>query len=149
MIEYMTTFAANNLGDKIRANRKERQLKVYELANKIGIHPAYLTQIEKNARVPSPGVLRKIEEALSAELKDTYIHLKFPADFLPKTKRPYAANVYDMIITVGDDATIGIDIKVKRSKTLNPELIAQKIEKALLTSFPNSAVKLASPLKIK
>lgn len=76
-----------NLGDVIRTQRKKLQLKVYELAGEIGIHPAYLTQIEKNSRTPSPEVLKKIEKALAIELKDTYIHLKFPADFFSEKRR--------------------------------------------------------------
>jgi transcriptional regulator with XRE-family HTH domain len=134
----MGTESTTNLGGKIREHRKGLDLKVYELANKVGIHPAYLTQIEKNVRVPSPDVLRKIEDALSTQLKDTYIHLKFPVDFLPKTKQATARRSYDMVIKTKDGVTIGIDIKIKGNPSLPHGKVTAEIEQALLKAFPNA-----------
>ena len=63
--------------------------------------------------------------------------------FLPSpTPNSNSADVYDMVITVGNGAVIGIDIKSRRSKNFDPETLTQKITQAILTSFPDAKVKL-------
>ena len=44
---------STELGDMIRKFRKIKGMKVYELADKVGIDAAYLTQIERQGRFPS------------------------------------------------------------------------------------------------
>lgn len=73
-----------NLGEVIRKQRQSRNLMVKDLAKELGIHPAYLTQIEKNQRTPSAPVLRKIEKALAIDLNKPYIEIKIPADILSR-----------------------------------------------------------------
>ena len=68
-----------NLGVTIRKSRKELALKVYELANEVGIKPVYITQIEKHGKLPSPAVMKKISEVLCDELLfEMYLKIKYP-----------------------------------------------------------------------
>jgi transcriptional regulator with XRE-family HTH domain len=69
-----------NLGMKIRKQREKLGLKVYELANKIGVNPVYITQIEKHNKLPSPTVFKKIEKALKLgpDFQKLYVQKKYP-----------------------------------------------------------------------
>jgi len=42
-----------NFGAALRERRKLSELKVYELAKKVGVNPVYITQIEKHGMLPS------------------------------------------------------------------------------------------------
>lgn len=67
------------LGKAIRKRRLERGLKVFQLANNIGVNPVYITLIEKHGKVPSPAVMEKISSELcDRELLTTYLKIKFP-----------------------------------------------------------------------
>ena len=59
-------------GNCINRLRKERELKVYELANKVGITPEFITQIEKGRRYPNILNLEKLSHILGEELKTLY-----------------------------------------------------------------------------
>lgn len=68
-----------NLGAAIRKRREERNLKVYELADAVGVDPVYITRIEKHEKLPSPLIMEKIAKALSDEdLFKSYLKLKYP-----------------------------------------------------------------------
>ena len=56
-----------DFGKAIREQRKKLKLKVYELANKVGVNPVYITQIEKQGKLPSLEVVKKIKMALHPE----------------------------------------------------------------------------------
>jgi transcriptional regulator with XRE-family HTH domain len=72
------------IGEIIRKRREGLGLKVYELAEKVGVNPVYITQIEKHNKLPSPAIFLKILESLSLpadELNDLYqlyMKEKFP-----------------------------------------------------------------------
>lgn len=75
------TVMINNLGLKIRSRRKELGFKVYELAQKVGVHPVYISQIEKHNKLPSPEVLAKIVLHLDDNPESyfrVYEDLKYP-----------------------------------------------------------------------
>lgn len=55
-------------GAAIRALRRAYGLKVYELANRAGITDGYLSNIELGYKNASPGVLRRIAEAVGVPL---------------------------------------------------------------------------------
>lgn len=59
------SIVVNFVGDRLRRVRMAAGLNGKELANKAGISPAYLTQLEKNKRTPSPELLIKLAETLS------------------------------------------------------------------------------------
>ena len=53
----------------IRSARRARKLKVDELAEQAGISRGYLSQIERNLKIPPLGTLNKICEKLDLELR--------------------------------------------------------------------------------
>ncbi|WP_208639408.1 helix-turn-helix domain-containing protein [Streptomyces bobili] len=54
-------------GSSIRRNREESGCGLTEFAQRIGISASYLSRIERDQANPSPGVLRRIAEALQNE----------------------------------------------------------------------------------
>lgn len=56
------------IGKRIRETRLEQDMSSNELAEKIGVTPAYISQIERNMAEPSLSVLRKLAQALKVEL---------------------------------------------------------------------------------
>ena len=53
------------IGRYIRSARKHKGMKVFELANRVGITPVFVTQIEKQNKSCSPEVFVKIFNILS------------------------------------------------------------------------------------
>lgn len=56
------------IGEKIRDIRKEKELTIKELADKVNITPGYISQIERDLIDPSLSVLRRISLALGVPL---------------------------------------------------------------------------------
>ncbi|MDD5432978.1 MAG: helix-turn-helix transcriptional regulator [Candidatus Omnitrophica bacterium] len=68
-----------NLGKEIRASRQISKLTAKDLANKIGVDPTYITYIEKHGKIPSPAVMKKIEDVLDDPmLGSIYLETKYP-----------------------------------------------------------------------
>lgn len=82
------------LGKAIRETRKEKKLKVYELAKKAGVNPVFITQIEKSCRFPSEKVLDKIGKTLGCDFKLLYYAEKYPdfVDYMTKRLTSYDSN---------------------------------------------------------
>ncbi len=59
-----------SFGEIIRKARQKKGLKVFELANKIGVNPVYITQIEKHNKFPSIAVVRRISDILEPDRKN-------------------------------------------------------------------------------
>lgn len=75
----MGIFKQGILGESIRHWRKESGLKVMDLAAHCGVDPAYITQIEKGKKLPSPEVMRKIAKRLGViDLLLIYVQEKYP-----------------------------------------------------------------------
>jgi len=55
-------------GKKLRFYRKQRRMTQSELAGRVGVAPAYVSQIESSLRVPSLKVARRIAESLHIDL---------------------------------------------------------------------------------
>jgi len=71
---------AESFGAAIRKRREMFGLKVYELADKIGVDPVYITQIEKHGKLPSPLTMQKIaDELIMPEGFNIYLKIKYPA----------------------------------------------------------------------
>ena len=62
------TFAVLDGMSPIRAWREYRQIKMGELAKKIGISPAYLSQIENGKRNPTLDTLKSIAKELKIDI---------------------------------------------------------------------------------
>jgi len=71
---------AEFLGTAIRKRREMLGLKIYEVANKVGVDPVYITQIEKHGKLPSPLTMQKIidEVMLPNEVFKIYLKIKYP-----------------------------------------------------------------------
>ena len=66
-----------NIGATIRKLREGQGLKAYELANKVGVNPVYITQIEKHNKLPSFFVMKQISDSLrNPELLEVYVKMK-------------------------------------------------------------------------
>lgn len=78
-----------NIGNEIRKKRMELKLKVYELANAIGVNPVYITQIEKHNKLPSINTFGMIVKflKLNTDIYDDYFQQKIPALFDEKHKK--------------------------------------------------------------
>ena len=63
------TFAILEGTNPIRAWRKYQQIKMNELAKKVGISSAYLSQIENKKRNPTVDTLKEIARALNLEIE--------------------------------------------------------------------------------
>ena len=67
------------LGQRIKNRRQELKLMVKDLASKVGVHPTYITYIEKHGKIPSPALLKKIQVALDDPVLDhIYLATKYP-----------------------------------------------------------------------
>lgn len=63
------------LGEGIRKHRKAASLTQEKLAEKIGINPVYMGQIERGYRVPTVDVLLRIARAMKVNLRDVFSEL--------------------------------------------------------------------------
>jgi len=63
------TFAILDGASTIRAWREHKQIKMNELAKKVGISPAYLSQIENGKRNPTIDTLKAIAKELNLEVE--------------------------------------------------------------------------------
>jgi len=83
MIDYSVgliyTVIMEKLGEEIKAARQSLKLTAKDLANKIGVDPTYITYIEKHGKIPSPAVMKKIEDVLGDPMLSTiYLQAKYP-----------------------------------------------------------------------
>ncbi len=78
-----------NVGALIRKRREELGLKVFELAEKVGVSPVYITQIEKHNKLPALNVFKKIEDVLGEDsgIYLPYLKTKYPDVFKEATRR--------------------------------------------------------------
>lgn len=67
-------------GAAIRKMREFRGWKVFELADRVGVAPVYITQIEKHNQLPATAVMERISKALhDEELLKMFLKYKYPA----------------------------------------------------------------------
>ena len=64
------------LGGGVRKHRKSAGLTQEKLAERVGINPVYMGQIERGFRVPTVDVLLRIARALKVELADLVRDIK-------------------------------------------------------------------------
>lgn len=63
------------VGELLRSGRQKKGLKVYELAKLVKVNPVYITQIEKDYKLPSVETFIKIVKLLTFDLK-TFLFLQ-------------------------------------------------------------------------
>ena len=83
MIDYTVVISYNvtmeKLGEVIKADRLRLKLRIKDLAEKVGVHPTYITYIEKHGKIPSSALMAKIKNVLDDEMLDTiYLRTKYP-----------------------------------------------------------------------
>jgi transcriptional regulator with XRE-family HTH domain len=66
------------LGLTIKAQRVANDLKIYELAEKVGVSPEFITMIERGNRLPSAAVVKKLSQVLNIDLQSTYLEERHP-----------------------------------------------------------------------
>lgn len=82
-IEFNIT-KSTTLGEILRVARQRKELKVYELAKLVKVNPVYITQIEKDYKLPSPETFMRILEILDVnlptfnEIHDRFMKIKYP-----------------------------------------------------------------------
>lgn len=103
----------DHIGVKIRQRRQELGLKVYELAEKVGVNPVYITQIERHGKLPSSEVFLKIEEALNfhSEIRDQYLFNKYLEAvggelFTPPIQKTYAMELLEQLVRINGEENI-------------------------------------------
>ena len=97
------------LGPAIRERRKEKEYKVYELAERVGVAAVTITMIEKCQRLPSEEVLKRIIKVLERDFKTEYY------------KDKYA----DVIMLIKDNPAILIEVKRPSSEPLTQKDLSQ------------------------
>lgn len=66
------------LGSVIRKYRKDLGLKVYQLAEKTGVSPEFITQVELGSKYPTIKITRKISKVLGENLLPLYLKERHP-----------------------------------------------------------------------
>jgi XRE family transcriptional regulator, regulator of sulfur utilization len=98
-----------NLGRTIASIRKRKGIQQQELAERIGVSPPYLSQIEHERREPTLGVLRAISEHLQVPLPFLFF-LALDEEDVPASKREafalLAPSVRSFISAILGDETV-------------------------------------------
>jgi len=58
------------IGEKIRKLREKKKTTQKELADKVGVSQPFIAQVERNSRIPSIIIGKRIAEALGADISD-------------------------------------------------------------------------------
>jgi len=70
----------NNLGQILRARRKERGLTLTQLSSLSGLHTSYIARLERGERFPSGRTLRKLAKPLGFSELDLLKEAEFISD---------------------------------------------------------------------
>jgi transcriptional regulator with XRE-family HTH domain len=100
-------------------------MKVFELANKVGVNAVYITQIEKNNKSPSPSVMRKIDEALKAETK---LSLTYIQEKRLRNIKELSPMIKELFLNVANDAVRSWD-KIHKEDLKLLEDMFEELEK--------------------
>ena len=66
------------LGVSIKKGRKKKDWKVYQLADRVGVSPEFITGVERGYKYPSEKLLEKMCKALGVDLKPFYYNERYP-----------------------------------------------------------------------
>jgi transcriptional regulator with XRE-family HTH domain/KaiC/GvpD/RAD55 family RecA-like ATPase len=119
-----------NLGDKIRTLRKKAGMTQKELAERVGLTPSFISQLEKNLISPSLDSLLKLSEKLNTQ----------PVYFLTEDE---SGPLQKMVITPAERQDIrlpalkGLDIKLQ---LLVSDVLNRRMEPYLLTIKEGAAI---------
>jgi len=119
-----------NLGDKIRTLRKKAGMTQKELAERVGLTPSFISQLEKNLISPSLDSLLKLSEKLNTQ----------PVYFLTEGE---TGPLQKMVITPAERQDVrlpalkGLDIKLQ---LLVSDVLNRRMEPYLLTMKEGAAI---------
>jgi transcriptional regulator with XRE-family HTH domain len=119
-----------NLGDKIRTLRKKAGMTQKELAERVGLTPSFISQLEKNLISPSLDSLLKLSEKLNTQ----------PVYFLTESE---SGPLQKMVIKPGERQDVrlpalkGLDIKLQ---LLVSDVLNRRMEPYLLTMKEGAAI---------
>lgn len=105
-----------SVGMIIREHREKLGLKVYELAQMVGVDPVYITRIEKHNKLPSIIVFLNIEKFLNLppSLRAQYYKEKHP-----EVSKHYPTYELDKMFNVGPTDTLHASPVVRILKYVN------------------------------
>jgi len=92
-----------SVGMIIREHREKLGLKVYELAQIVGVDPVYITRIEKHNKLPSIIVFLNIEKSLKLPPS---IRAQYYKEKHPEVSKHYPTYELDKMFNVGPTDTI-------------------------------------------
>lgn len=145
MIDYLVVIGYNTsmrkLGEEIRADRQRLKLRIKDLADKVGVHPTYITYIEKHDKIPSPALMERIKNVLDDEMLETiYLKTKYPG--VCKKFEQKQKDIADEFIQRAEKL-IKKDMASEEKKEVRKELGEAKVKlKALAMKFLGAVKKL-------
>jgi transcriptional regulator with XRE-family HTH domain len=80
--------AADRVGERVATHRKDRHLKVSELARMVGVSPSLISQIERGQSQPSVATLFALAESLEVPVDAFFVKDDAPADSQAQPKPP-------------------------------------------------------------
>jgi transcriptional regulator with XRE-family HTH domain len=83
---------SNSFGDKLRAIRHQKKLTQEKVCEQAGIHPKYLSEIERGNKVPSVTVLQQLASALQVPVCEVMSSDYCPYKGKRSTKAPWRSN---------------------------------------------------------
>ena len=132
-----------NYGDLIKKERKKIGFKQKDLAKRIGISTSYLCNIEKNNRIPSEKIKRKIERIFrkqytKKELKEMEQEIIETYELMRIEKNPFSkiAVIQRSLIEINKVMEENMIILETTLEPLN-QIISKKIERPLKTTIKN------------
>jgi DNA-binding XRE family transcriptional regulator/quercetin dioxygenase-like cupin family protein len=83
--------AADRVGERVATHRKDRHLKVSELARMVGVSPSLISQIERGQSQPSVATLFALAESLEVPVDAFFMKEDAPTGAQEETKPPVVA----------------------------------------------------------
>lgn len=101
-----------SIGEELRKIRLERKKKVNEIANDIGVSKTYISEIERDRKIPSVEIVKKISKAYNVEQSYLYKGFKLiPKEMMDEIiKNEY---LYDLIFALSFEKKMSEEHKSK------------------------------------
>lgn len=131
----MRDYIVSEIGGRIKEVRLEKNLKVFEVADRAGVSNGLISRIENGRTIPSLPVLISIVRALEVKMDD------FFADFSYEPKKKYIHKKADETkVLAKEDESIGFHYNLILSENIS----CDSLESVILDIEPNSKRNLVS-----
>ena len=104
------------IGQRIRNYRSQQQLSQEELAEKCGLHPTYIGQVERGEKNATLESINKITNGLSISLSTLFENIE---DYRDEQSNNYPAMAYDLIQSVSETVQKKLIIVIKTVIEIN------------------------------